>query len=220
MSDNNQTPALILEYYEAYLSHRDEAKYFSEVARHYALPTLQRLARWGDSDRRRAAVVALGLMGDYDTNHVMGNALVDEDRTVRALAEEGIQSIWSRAGNSQQRGQLEIVSQLNEAKDYEAAVTQATQLIEQAPWFAEIWNQRAMAFFQIGRYSDSIRDCHQALEINPYHFAAATRMGECHLKLGDTVSALESFRRALRLNPNLEMVRAKVANLQRMLKGK
>ena len=60
--------------------------------------------------------------------------------------------------------------------------------------------------------------CHQALEINAYHFMAASVMGQAYLLLGDPVSALDSFRRALRLNPNMEEVRAQVIHLQRSLK--
>jgi cytochrome c-type biogenesis protein CcmH/NrfG len=45
-------------------------------------------------------------------------------------------------------------------------------------------------------------------------------MGQCYLQLGDFDSALQSFRRALRLNPNLEGVRASVAYLERSRKGK
>jgi len=43
-------------------------------------------------------------------------------------------------------------------------------------------------------------------------------MGQCYLQLNDRISALECFRRALRLNPNLEGVRAKVVYLQKSLK--
>jgi cytochrome c-type biogenesis protein CcmH/NrfG len=45
-------------------------------------------------------------------------------------------------------------------------------------------------------------------------------MGQCYLQLGDFDAALESFRRALKLNPNLEGVRASVAYLERAKKGK
>jgi hypothetical protein len=57
------------------------------------------------------------------------------------------------------------------------------------------------------------------LEINPYHFGAATGMAHCHLQLNNRTSALECFRRALKLNPNLEGVRAHVLYLQRTLKS-
>ena len=45
-------------------------------------------------------------------------------------------------------------------------------------------------------------------------------MGRCYLKLDDRISALECFRRALRLNPNLEQIRAQVVYLQKTLKDK
>jgi cytochrome c-type biogenesis protein CcmH/NrfG len=43
-------------------------------------------------------------------------------------------------------------------------------------------------------------------------------MGQCYLQLGDRAAALEAFRRALKLNPNLEGVRATVTYLERALK--
>jgi tetratricopeptide (TPR) repeat protein len=40
-------------------------------------------------------------------------------------------------------------------------------------------------------------------------------MGQCYLQLGQRSEALDSFRQALELNPNLEGVRAQVQYLQR-----
>ena len=68
------------------------------------------------------------------------------------------------------------------------------------------------------RCNAAIRDCHQALEINPYHFTAAAGMGQCYLLQDNPVAALEAFRRALRLNPGLEEVRTQVVRLQRSRK--
>ena len=67
----------------------------------------------------------------------------------------------------------------------------------------------------MGRFRESIHDCQQALEINPYHFGAAAGMGQCYVQLGEYQTALECFRRALRLNPSLEGVRANIAHLER-----
>ena len=39
--------------------------------------------------------------------------------------------------------------------------------------------QRAVARYNLGLFNESVRDCHEALEINPYHFVAATSMGHC-----------------------------------------
>ena len=44
-------------------------------------------------------------------------------------------------------------------------------------------------------------------------------MGRAYLELGNPVSALECFRRALRLNPDLEGVRLQVVRLARLVEG-
>ena len=109
---------------------------------------------------------------------------------------------------------------LNSARLHKQALGRATWMIERAPWFAEAWHQRAVAQAALGRLAESIRDCHQTLEINPYHFVAATSMGQAYLRLGNPISALECFRRALRLNPGLEGVRAQVERLKRLVEDK
>lgn len=217
MSDDNSRPALLENLYEQYLTDQDSATFIKNVSRRYTCGTLQRLAEQGPRMVRRAAVLALGKLAGYESNAALGRALLDGDRGVRNLAESGIRSLWCRAGNEQQRQQLSIVIRLNTSQQFDEAIVLATELIEEAPWFAEAWNQRAIACFCSGRYADAIRDCHQALEINPYHFGAVAGIGQCYLHLGNRESALESFRRALRLNPDLVGVRAQVQHLERLL---
>lgn len=220
MSGTNRRGPILFDLYQKYLDNQDSGVFIREVARRYSPATLQRLAENGAREVRRAAALAIGFLGGYELNHVLGRALSDDDRTVRLLAENGIRSLWSRDGNDEQRQRLGVIVRLNSAQHYDAAAKKATALIADAPWFAEVWNQRAVAQFNLENYVEAIRDCHQALELNPYHFLAATAMGQAYLQLGNRVSALESFRRALRLNPNLEGVRAQVDRLTRMIGGK
>ncbi len=217
MNTNPTRPPFLLVLYQQYLAHQDSACFVREVSCLYTAGTLQRLARHACREVRRAAVLSLGFIGDYSVNHTLGCALLDDDRTVRTLAENGIRSVWIRAGNEAERHELAAIIRLNAARISQDAVARATKLIERAPWFAEAWHQRAVGHAALGRIVESIRDCHQALEINPYHFVAATSMGQAYLQLSNPVSALECFRRALRLNPDLEGVRAQVVRLTRMV---
>ena len=219
MSQTPRLPFLTL-LYQQYLSNQDAAAFIRKVSHTYTLGTLERLAGHSSRDARRSAVLALGFLGDYTANHAMGRALVDDDRTVRMLAENGIRNLWNRAGTEEQCQQLAIVIRLNTAQQYRQASERATRLIEEAPFFAEAWNQRAVARFALKEFEESIQDCHEALEINPYHFAAAAGMGQAYLHVGDHVAALESFQRALRLNPNLEGVRVQVARLMKIIEEK
>ena len=171
--------------------------------------TLERLSRHALCEIRRAAVLALGFVADYEANHALGRALLDDDRTVRTLAENSIRCVWTRAGSEADRGELNAIMRLNAGAAVRQGASRASKLLSRSPTLAEAWNQRAYAHHALGNFAESIRDCHEALEINPYHFIAAMGMGRAYLELGNAVSALECFRRALRLNPDLEGVRAR-----------
>jgi tetratricopeptide (TPR) repeat protein len=217
MNSAQRTP-ILHRVYKAYLVDQNATAFADGVSRSYSVGTLERLAANGDRMSRRAAVLALGLAADYGSNAVLGRALHDADRGVRMLAENGIRALWCRVGDSTLRKHLQSVIELNAARRFDAAIKRASKLIAQTPWLAEAWNQRALAYYSLKRYAESIHDCRQALEVNPYHFGAATGMAQCHLQLGNRLAALECFRRALLLNPNLEGVRAQVQQLQRLLK--
>ena len=220
MGKGPSTTPYLLGLYQQYLDDQDRASFIAKASRRYTQGTLQRLVENDSPAVRRSAVLALGFLGDYESNATLGRALQDEDRTVRTLAQTGIRNVWNRAGSDEQRQTLATLIRLNSAQRFEEVVQRAGELIQQAPWFAEAWNQRAIAHFSLGHYAEAIRDCHQTLEINPYHFAAAAGMGQAYLQLGNTRSALESFRRALRLNPDLEAVRVEVSRLTRLIEDK
>lgn len=206
--------------YQRYLSDENSAKFIKAVASNYTIGTLERLAEFGQRNSRRAATMSLGFLSDFTSNQIMGRRMSDEDRGVRILAENGIRELWFRDGTDAQRQALQVIIRANNSLQPAIAERKASELIDDAPCFAEAWNQRAIAFFQRRRFDDSANDCCQALELNPYHFGAAVGMGQCYLELNDPIGALDSFRRALRLDPGLEDVRAQVSYLERALEGK
>jgi tetratricopeptide (TPR) repeat protein len=218
MNHHKRTP-LLYSLYQQYLVDQDLAAFGPRVGRRYRIGTLERLTTVGDRMVRRAAVLALGQLADFSSNAVLGRALLDADRGVRMLAENGIRMVWCRCGTTAQQERLRTIIELVTARRFEPAIDLATQLIAEAPSLAEAWNQRAVALFGTGRFEESIRDCHRALEFNPYHFAAATGLAQCHLQRHERASAVKCFERALGLNPNLEGVRAQLVYLQRTHKG-
>jgi len=219
VADRTGRQPILLGLYRQYLENKDSVSFSASVLQSYNQGTLERLAEHPACEVRRAAVLALGFVADYSANQTMGRALSDQDRTVRILAENGIRSVWIRAGNDSEQRQLQVIARLISAKRYEEAIERSTRLLEKTEWYAEAWNQRAIARFSIRHFAEAIRDCHQALELNPYHFGAAAGMGQAYLELGDHQSALECFRRALRLNPDLEGVRVQVVRLAKLVEG-
>jgi tetratricopeptide (TPR) repeat protein len=206
--------------YHCYLETEDTAGFIQEVAQHYLLSTLARLAVGGNHVSRRAAVMAVGFLGDYSQNAVLGRALADRDRGVRLLADSGIRQLWRRDGNRSQQERLWRICRLNQNNQYEDGISGATVLIDEAPWIAETWNQRAVGYFASRRFEDAANDCHQTLELNAYHFGAAVGLAHCYLHLDEPFAALENFRRALKLNPDLEDVRGQIGMLERALDEK
>jgi len=217
---NGTPPPILAQFYHRYLEDENSAAFVAAVSRRYLPSALARLALGGNHVARRAAIMALGFLGDYAHNAILGQALVDRDRGVRMLADNGIRALWRRDGNAAHRQQLARVCRLNQGTQYEAAVDGAAELIEAAPWFAEAWNQRGIGLFAQREFEAAANDCHQTLELNPYHFGAAVGMAHCYLELDEPMAALENFRRALRIHPDLEDVRVQVAALQRTLEEK
>jgi tetratricopeptide (TPR) repeat protein len=211
---------ILTEMYARYLDDENSASFIAAVSQRYMIGTLERLAEYGGVAARRASTLALSLVGTYESNAVLGRALRDRDRCVRLIAENGLRELWLRDGSEDQQSRLKVLVRLNASQQFSEAVDAATDLIEEIPSFAEAWNQRAIAYFQLDRYEDSANDCHQALELNPYHFGAAVGMAHCYLELNDAYAALECFRRALRLNPDMEEIRVQADQLGRMLEGK
>jgi tetratricopeptide (TPR) repeat protein len=206
--------------YHRYLETENTAAFIKGVSERYLLSTLERLALGGNHILRRAAVMAVGFLGDYSHNAILGRGLNDKDRGVRLLADSGIRQLWRRDGNTWQRQKMARLCRLNQNDQYRQAIREATALIDEAAHFAEAWNQRAVAQFALRRFEDAANDCHQTLELNPYHFGAAVGMGHCYLQLDEPFAALENFRRALSLNPDLEDIRGQIELLERTLEGK
>ena len=217
MNTRPRTP-ILNRLYQLYLVDQDKATFIHKVARRYSVATLERLAASGGRMTRRAAVLAIGHLGEYPSNTAMGRALLDSDRGVRVLADTAIRLLWCRWGNLDQRRRLKLIIRMNGAGKHEEAIQRSSQLLANAPLFAEGWNQRAVAYFGLGRYAESIRDCRQTLKLNAYHFGAAAGLGQCYMQLNEREAALRCFQRALNLNPGLEGVRAHVVYLERALK--
>jgi tetratricopeptide (TPR) repeat protein len=209
-----RTGSLLTDYYDTYLRDHDIDGFRLHVSARYTEGTLARLVESGDTQSRRAAVLALGIFGGYGNNAVLARALRDHDPTVRSLAENALWAVWFRADSDENNQSLERISLLNSRHRYDEAIALANRLTERAPRFAEAYNQRAMAHFFLGRFEESAADCRRVLERNPYHFGALTGLARCQLRLDQRDEALNTFRRALNLQPYSEGLREVIATLE------
>ncbi|MDO4569174.1 MAG: tetratricopeptide repeat protein [Planctomycetia bacterium] len=214
----NRSP-LLLEFYQRYLACGNVSLFVDEVSSRYAQGTLERLTRHQSANVRRAAVVALGLIGDYRANQTLADALVDPDETTAILADCAIRSVWKRDETLEDQKNLQACIDLNQAGESENAVLGATYLLQKTPGFAEVWFQRGRAWFDLGNFKAAKADFQKTLELNPHHFEASVMLGYAFMELGDAPQTLEAFRRALRMNPGLREARPKMRRIQRTLKN-
>jgi tetratricopeptide (TPR) repeat protein len=186
----------------------------TSVRASYTEGTLQRLLRSPDVRTRRAAVLALGLVGTIQSNPATAGMLRDEDVLVQRFASDALWELWFRAGTTDQNWALQ---QAIRQPDPVAARAALDELIRQAPEYAEAYNQRAIWFFKRGEYARAVEDCETVMRMNPFHFGAAAGMGQCFLKLKKPRAALRAFQMALEINPTLDHLTDTIRSLEEAL---
>lgn len=181
------------------------------VRARYTEGTLCRLVLSCDSPvARRAAAVALGMVGTFASNSQLATALKDEVGPVADAAADALWEIWHRGQTDEEARELRQALSLFDAAERLAALD---DVVDRFPEFAEAHNQRAIARFGRGQYPAAAADCEAVLRLNPVHFGAAAGLGQCHLRMGKPKAALRAFRHALDINPTLHNLREAVTEL-------
>jgi tetratricopeptide (TPR) repeat protein len=190
------------------------ARFKADVAGRYREGTLQRLADHPDPRTRRAALVALHLVGTMASNDAVAARLHDGDPQVRQTAADALWALWFRADSEANNAALQRALRQG---DPEQALTALNALVVRAPGFAEAINQRAILLFQRREYERCAADCVKVLRLNPQHFGAAAGLGRCYLRLRLPGPALKAFRTAYQINPHVEGVEDVIRDLENVL---
>jgi tetratricopeptide (TPR) repeat protein len=193
-------------------------RFKQKVHARYFEGTLERLLTNANTEVRQAAVLALGLLGSMKINASLAQCLQDEDAVVCQLATDAMWSVWFRAESKDNNQELQRLMRLDpEKEDLENILTGYDLLLARAPAFAEAYNQRAILHFRTGNFAKAILDCEKALRLNPYHFGAASGLAQCFMKQKKLRTALRCYRRAFRLNPNLDGIIQAIESLEKIL---
>ncbi|MGB8436564.1 MAG: tetratricopeptide repeat protein [Burkholderiales bacterium] len=171
-------------------------------------------------ERRAQAVIVLGNEGRMADVPALLERLRDEEPAVRALAEQAIWAVWSRSGDPEVDALFAQGVAEMQSGESSAAIATFTRVIELKPDFAEGWNKRATVYFLVGDYQHSLADCAEVVRRNPNHFGVLAGYGQIYLHLEEFDKALEYFRRALAVNPNLDGVRTIIEALEARARGK
>jgi len=170
-----------------------------------------------DAATRAEAVVWLANRGAMSDAPLLHERLRDESPFVRGFAERGLWLLWGRSGDAEIDRLMARGTEEMQAGRYQDAIATFSGVIRSRPDFAEGWNRRATVLYLAGEYRKSLADCGEVLKRNPKHFGAISGVGQIHVKLEQYEQALEWFRRALEVNPNMIGVEVNIRELEELL---
>lgn len=171
-----------------------------------------------------AALAALFLSvsaaaADGDKLDDLFSRLKEADGRAAARIEREIWTEWSKSGSPAMDLLLQRGRDAMAAGKTDEAIEHLTALIDHDPDFAEGWNARATAYFNAGQYGPSVADIAEVLKRNPRHFGAMAGLGAILEQLGKPQRALEVYRAALAIHPQLKGVSEAVKRLEKEVAG-
>jgi tetratricopeptide (TPR) repeat protein len=168
------------------------------------------------------ALWAMGALADAAHDSRLDDLFVQLQSATDAEAiniTEDIWLEWSKSGSPA----LDLLLKRGEAAmaagDPMTAIDHATALIDHAPDFAEAYNLRATAYFQLGEFGLAIGDISRVLALNPRHFGALAGLGAIFEDLNEPAKALEVYRAALKINPHMHEVTDAIARIDQKIGG-
>ena len=107
-----------------------------------------------------------------------------------------------------------------EAKQMDVALKLLDAVVKLKPDYIEAWNRRATIHYMRKEFGQSMQDIQQVLSREPRHFGALSGLGMILQEFGEDKQALEVFRRALDINPNLPRIPDMVKTLSEKVEGR
>ncbi|KXZ51584.1 hypothetical protein GPECTOR_12g547 [Gonium pectorale] len=199
---------------------RDEQKVLSEKLPpllQYALGQVARL-RTGTLQEQLQTIQNLAEAGEPAVIPDLATCLAEP--ALQDAAEKAMWAIFMKPRDPRISEMLaEGCSYMRSPATYDRALTVFNQIIKLQPSFVEAYNKRATMHYMMGAYQDSIDDCKLVLQMQPYHFGAASGMGLCLLQLSRYEEALAAFEAALAIHPGMSNIQRFVADLRRSMRA-
>jgi len=177
---------------------------------------LDRLASQ-DEAQRAEAVVWIAAHGRPADDEILLQRLTDESPLVRNVAEQGLWLFWSRSGDETIDALMAKGVEEMQARRLKESIATFSEVIRRKPAFAEGWNKRATVFYLVGDFRRSLADCDEVMKRNPYHFGALAGYGQIYFQLEQYSKAIDYWKRALRVNPNMAGVESSIKGTEALL---
>jgi len=160
-------------------------------------------------ERRIKAVTLLAQLPSEQVNPILLEALKDDDVRVWKRAETSLVRRWQRTDDPSINALFDHGLLLLRNREWEKARRIFDLIINHetplpAELVAEAYCQRAETFYQEKDFHHCLRDCQEALRLNPNHFGALLFMGMCYHHERNLILADDAYRRALDIHPHLD----------------
>ncbi len=170
-----------------------------------------------DASIRLGGVVYFGRNGLAADGPLLVKRLADGNPVVRETAGQAVWLAWSRSGDAKTDQLLhDGVAEMNAGR-HPQAIQIFSEVIKRDPEFAEGWNKRATAYYLAGDMRKSLADCDEVMKRNPQHFGALSGYGQIYVRLNEYEKAIDYFRRALAVNPNLTDLETVIRRLEELM---
>lgn len=146
-------------------------------------------------------------------------ATAQDEGAARAL-ESAIQSVWLESGSPSIDLLMSRGLDALREDDFDRAYFYFDEVVTLAPGFAEGWNKRATIHYIREDYARALRDIEHVLRLEPRHFEALAGLGVILEELGDKKGALDAYRKALAINPQLVNGKERIAPLELEVEGR
>ena len=161
---------------------------------------------WADQKDPRLLALFVGLEAAAD---------VDQAQSI----EQKIWLIWIRHDDPKIDALMQVGNQLMVPGEYQRSLAAFTQIIAEAPGFAEGWNKRATILYLLGDFEGSVRDIERTLALEPRHFGALAGLGLIYRAIEKPESALKIFEKVLEISPQSLGARLHIKQLRKALSG-
>lgn len=145
--------------------------------------------------------------------------LQDSDPQAAVRIEREILIEWSKSGSAAMDLLLQRGKDALDANEPQVALEHLTALTDHDPDFAEGWNSLASANMALGKLGPAVDDLANALRLNPRHFGALVSLGQIFEEIDRPQKALDTYKAALELNPQMADVKDAVKRIETDLAG-
>lgn len=204
--------------YRRYLNSADSPRFAAEVDEHYSRSTLAMLLDRSDIEMRRAAALALGMLGDCSSIEPLGRALSDDDRGVRLVSDDSFRALLVRDAAPLHHQQLLKVMHLNDGGGHAAALAPTMILVDQAPSYSEAYHQLAICWHGLENYYQAESAYRACLWQCRYHYPAWQGLARCRVVLEDYAGAIKALEQCLNISPDVESARLQIRVIRRRMR--